>query len=97
MSRFSGTLPTYQKSRTSKRSRLCLLQWAAPSAMLHSVVFMSTSERRDPDLDGYVDWIVFTRDWNTFSEPCETEEEAQWVYLHTGGGPIYRREWKKGL
>lgn len=65
--------------------------------MFRSVIIMSTSARRDPDLDGYVDWIVFTRDWNTFSEPCATEEEAQWVSQHTGGGPIYRREWKKVL
>lgn len=63
--------------------------------MLRSVIIMSAPESRDPDLDGYVDWIVFTRDWNAFSEPCETEEEAQWVSSHTGGGPIYRRAWKR--
>ncbi|BCB32030.1 hypothetical protein KaCgl_00040 [Corynebacterium glutamicum] len=41
-------------------------------------MLMSASESRNPGLDGYVDWIVFDRDWNSFSEPCETEEEAQW-------------------
>lgn len=56
--------------------------------MLRSVVLMSTSESRNQGLDGYVDWIVFDRDWNSFSEPCETEEEAQWVSQHTGGEPI---------
>lgn len=63
--------------------------------MLRSVVLMSASESRNPGLDGYVDWIVFDRDWNSFSEPCETEVEAQWVSQHTGGEPIYRREWKR--
>ena len=33
--------------------------------MLRSVVLMSASESRNPSLDGYVDWIVFDRDWNS--------------------------------
>lgn len=97
MSRFSGTSPPTNSLERLSGPGPAHASGRPRPAMLHSVVIMNTSERRDPDLDGYVDWIVFTRDWNTFSEPCETEEEAQWVSQHTGGGPIYRREWKKGL
>lgn len=50
---------------------------------------------RDPDVDGHVDWIVFTRDWGTWSEPVNTIEDAVDLSRRTGGGPVYARHWIK--
>lgn len=48
-----------------------------------------------PDLPvHYIDWVVFTRDWGTWSEPCQSLEEAQELSGRTGRGPIYRRTWE---
>lgn len=47
----------------------------------------------DPDLDGYVDWIVYDRSWGAFSEDCTSLEEAQELAGRTGGGPVFRRMW----
>lgn len=41
--------------------------------------------------NGYRDWIVNLGD--TWSEPCETLEEAQEVADYYPGAQIYRRDW----
>lgn len=56
---------------------------------------MTWHHHSDPDLDGYVDWIVFDRSLGTFSEDCESLEEAQDLASRTGGGPIFRRQWTR--
>lgn len=56
---------------------------------------LMTQHPDDPDLGGYVDWIVFDRSWSTFSDDCASLEEAHEVAGRTGGGPIFRREWKR--
>lgn len=52
-----------------------------------------SGNNQDPDLDGYVDWIVFDRSCGTFSEDCGSLDEAQDLSARTGGGPIFRRRW----
>lgn len=52
-----------------------------------------TRNSSDPDLDGYVDWIVYDRSWGAFSEDCSSLEEAQELAGRTGGGPVFRRTW----
>lgn len=54
---------------------------------------MTTDAAGDPNLDGYVDWIVFNRLWGVFSEDLASLEEAQELSARTGGGPIFRRQW----
>ncbi|NLA55563.1 MAG: hypothetical protein GX859_04575 [Corynebacterium humireducens] len=48
----------------------------------------------DPGFLKHIDWLVYTRDWGTWSEPCETIEEARELSDRTGGGPVYRRTWE---
>ncbi|MBX8995247.1 hypothetical protein HCH15_03485 [Corynebacterium testudinoris] len=54
---------------------------------------MTQHHRDDPNLDGYIDWIVFDRSWGTFSEDCASLDEAQDLSMRTGRGPIFKREW----
>lgn len=54
---------------------------------------MTQHHRDDPDLDGYIDWIVYDRLCGTFSEDCASLDEAQDLAERTGYGPIFRRQW----
>ncbi|RSZ61187.1 hypothetical protein EAH68_14540 [Corynebacterium hylobatis] len=56
---------------------------------------MAQHQHRDPDLDGYVDWIVFDRAWGAFSEDVPSLEEARALSDRTGGGPVFRRQWTR--
>ena len=58
-----------------------------------SLVPMPQHLHKDPNLDGYSDWIFFDRSCGTFSESCESLDEARDLAGRTGGGPIFRREW----
>lgn len=48
----------------------------------------------DLDLDGYTDWVVFDRTWETFSEPCTSLQEAEKLASRTGYGQIFKRQWE---
>lgn len=61
--------------------------------LLDNLVSMTQHYHSDPDLDGYVDWIVFDRSWSTFSDDCASLEEARELSGRTGGGPVFRRQW----
>jgi hypothetical protein len=63
--------------------------------LLDSLVCMTQHPHSDPDLDGYVDWIIFDRSWGTFSEDCASLEEARDLAGRTGGGPVFRRQWTR--
>lgn len=54
-----------------------------------------TEDHSEPKFTHHVDWIVFTRDWGTWSEPCESLDEAQDLSRRTGGGGIYERRWTR--
>ena len=62
-------------------------------AGLEATITRMTQNSSDPDLDGYVDWIVYDRSWGAFSEDCTSLEEAQELAGRTGGGPVFRRMW----
>ena len=60
-----------------------------------NLVLMAQHHRNDPDLDGYVDWVVFDRAWGVFSEDLPNLEEARELPGRTGGGPVFRRQWAR--
>ncbi len=47
-----------------------------------------TEGHSEPTFTHHVDWIVFTRDWGTWSEPCESLDEARDLSRRTGGGVL---------
>lgn len=65
------------------------------ASLLNSFAFMTQHHHSDPDLDGYVDWIVFDRTWGAFSEDLPSREEARELSGRTGGGPVFRRQWTR--
>jgi hypothetical protein len=63
--------------------------------VLDTLGLMAQHQHNDPDLDGYVDWIVFDRTWGAFSEDLPSLEEARALSSRTGGGPVFRRQWTR--
>lgn len=64
-----------------------------PIERFSDTVKLMKGNNQDPDLDGYVDWIIFDRAWGAFSEDLPSLEEARELAGRTGGGPVFRRQW----
>lgn len=63
--------------------------------VLDTLGLMAQYQHRGPDLDGYVDCIVFDRAWGAFFEDLPSLEEARALADRTGGGPVFRCQWTR--